>query len=334
MSYFAQHYEYLARFMHANAIVEMGVAGMQMFMWLYMASIFLETPREVRKTRLPYLVISFIIMALFTIVAVCEAIQEFPILFEASSIVRQLEEEGWADVEKYYSTPMSKIIPVAGDIAIWIADGLLVYRCYVIWAGHLWVTAVPAIIYLASLGINIYTHIPPYNSVFRSIPLDVANVFLSVGVNVIVTSLISGRLLHAQRQLRKSIPSASKDGKIFYVGIVATLVESAAPVAIFGIGSAISLLFIVQNVDGKEVNNIFSIGYNALVTLLPQLIIFRVATGRSWANKAESTAALSQELRFAEPAQSTHSDDDLSSDARSPGNVEKEKESMDNIGVV
>ncbi|KAH6880302.1 hypothetical protein BKA70DRAFT_1343674 [Coprinopsis sp. MPI-PUGE-AT-0042] len=327
MSYFAQHYEYLARFMHANAIVEMGVAGMQMFMWLYMASIFLETPREVRKTRLPYLVISFIIMALFTIVAVCEAIQEFPILFEASSIVRQLEQEGCADVEKYYSTPTSKIIPVAGDIAIWIADGLLVYRCYVIWTGHLWVTAVPAVLYPRLTGI--YTHIPPYNSVFRSIPLDVANVFLSIGVNVIVTSLISGRLLHAQRQLRKSIPSASKDGKIFYVGIVATLVESAAPVAIFGIGSAISLLFIVQNVGGKEVNNIFSIGYNALV-----LIIFRVATGRSWANKAESIAALSQELRFAEPAQSTHSDDDLSSDSRSPGNVEKEKESMDNIGVV
>jgi hypothetical protein len=103
---------------------------MQIFMWFYMFSVFLETPRDVRKTRLPYLVISFVIMALFTTVAVCEALQEFKFLFEASEIIRQFEEEGWADVGKYYRTPMSRIIPVAGDVAIWIADGLLVGGLY------------------------------------------------------------------------------------------------------------------------------------------------------------------------------------------------------------
>jgi hypothetical protein len=112
------------------------------------------------------------------------------------------------------------------------------------------------------LGIGIYTLIN--SGVDQSIALDIANILLTVGLNVIVTGLISGRLLYAQRQLRKSIPSASREGRIFYGGIVGTLVESAAPVAIFGVGYAVSYLFIEQNVDGKEANNVFGIGYTAL----------------------------------------------------------------------
>jgi hypothetical protein len=68
-------------------------------------------------------------------------------------------------------------------------------------------------------------------------------------------------------------------------------------------------------------------------TLSPQLIMFRVATGKSWANRAESSAAFSQEIRFAAPAQPNHSDDDLS-DVQIPDIVEKETATRDKAAVV
>ena len=55
---------------------------------------------------------------------------------------------------------------------------------------------------------------------------------LTVSTNVIVTSMISFHLIRARRGLSKVLPS--RDLKL-YTGVVALLLESALPLAIFGI---------------------------------------------------------------------------------------------------
>jgi hypothetical protein len=67
-------------------------------------------------------------------------------------------------------------------------------------------------------------------------PTIAACTFLTVSTNIVVTSLITFRLLRARRALAKVLPSADMG---VYTGVIAILVESAAPVAVFGIVTAI-----------------------------------------------------------------------------------------------
>jgi hypothetical protein len=63
-----------------------------------------------------------------------------------------------------------------------------------------------------------------------------ASTFLTVSTNIFVTSLITFRLLRARRALAKVLPSADMG---VYTGVIALLVESAAPLTIFGVIAAI-----------------------------------------------------------------------------------------------
>lgn len=66
--------------------------------------------------------------------------------------------------------------------------------------------------------------------------IDAATIFLTVFTNIILTGIICWRLLRGHRQLSDSMPMA-KHG--LYTGAVSVLVESAAPVALFGLGYGI-----------------------------------------------------------------------------------------------
>jgi hypothetical protein len=63
-----------------------------------------------------------------------------------------------------------------------------------------------------------------------------AATFLTVSTNVVVTSLITFHLVRARRTLVTLLPSA--DVRV-HTGVIAILIESAAPVTIFGIIAAI-----------------------------------------------------------------------------------------------
>jgi hypothetical protein len=62
------------------------------------------------------------------------------------------------------------------------------------------------------------------------------SIILTVATNIFVTSLIAFRLLRARRKLADVLPSADVS---LYTGVMAILIESAAPLTVFGIVSAI-----------------------------------------------------------------------------------------------
>jgi hypothetical protein len=76
---------------------------------------------------------------------------------------------------------------------------------------------------------------------------SVASTFLTVSTSVIVTGLITFRLLRARRDLVKVLPSA--DVRV-YTGVIAILIEPAAPLTIFGIIAAI-----LQQLGGSPLSN-------------------------------------------------------------------------------
>ncbi|KAJ2926506.1 hypothetical protein H1R20_g10600, partial [Candolleomyces eurysporus] len=106
---------------------------------------------------------------------------------------------------------------------------------------------------------------------------------LTVSTNIIVTTLITIHLLRARRALAKLLPSA--DVRV-YTGVIAILIESAAPPAVFGIATAIVnvLWYVTQHQSPGTVvcAYVFETFFYSFCALSPHMIIFRVTTGRSF----------------------------------------------------
>ena len=64
--------------------------------------------------------------------------------------------------------------------------------------------------------------------------LDGVDICLSVALNVVITVMISIRLLRANKRLVNAFPLLKKT---VHINVISILVESAAPVAVFGIGT-------------------------------------------------------------------------------------------------
>lgn len=126
------------------------------------------------------------------------------------------------------------------------------------WHDRSWIALVPLFLFLANLGVSIpsftLSETEPTRVFHR---LGVADVLLSVALNLLVTGLISVRLIHAHRRLSRAIPLAKHR---WHLNTIAILLESAAPLAICGLGLAIVGL-LEDSVSVLKVDTMFFIGY-------------------------------------------------------------------------
>lgn len=109
---------------------------------------------------------------------------------------------------------------------------------------------------------------------------DIATLVLTILVNVIVTALLSLKLQKAQRNAASTLLS----GNSMYLGVIAILVESAAPMAITGIGLVIAPL--VPTIEGWKAATIFDIFFKNFAVRSLSLGIHltqrRATTARFW----------------------------------------------------
>ncbi|RXW17397.1 hypothetical protein EST38_g8450 [Candolleomyces aberdarensis] len=168
-------------------------------------------------------------------------------------------------------------LAVTGCVIL-IADALLIYRLYMIYIEHWWVTILPILTSVAAVVLFFIG-----NYVEGSGALGPAATALTVTTNVVITGLISFRLLRARRSLSKLLPSADMH---LYTGVVAILIESALPLSLFGILAAV-----MQQLGNSAVGTsvgflvcdpLFAGLFYSFCTLSPHMIIFRVTTGRSF----------------------------------------------------
>ncbi|KAI0041962.1 hypothetical protein FA95DRAFT_1576032, partial [Auriscalpium vulgare] len=80
-----------------------------------------------------------------------------------------------------------------------LSDGLLIYRCYIVWS-DVRVLIFPGILYLATFALGVvelWASGAPHSDFFAGLAahLGLAYYSLSIGLNVVVTSIICGRLL-------------------------------------------------------------------------------------------------------------------------------------------
>ncbi|KAJ7280298.1 hypothetical protein C8J57DRAFT_1302225 [Mycena rebaudengoi] len=167
----------------------------------------------------------------------------------------------------------------ATQLGEFLGDGLLIYRCFIIWNRRWSVLVVPILFYLGAIAMGIMTMVQsavPGSNFFRGKTVDfgVPWASLSVALNVTITALIAYRILRARSMIRRL--QESNESLEVYVSVAAILIESALPFSVLGIIFAVTYGKNLPQAPG------FLFAWASFATLSPQFIIFRVITGRAW----------------------------------------------------
>ncbi|KAF8172417.1 hypothetical protein K438DRAFT_2023806 [Mycena galopus ATCC 62051] len=113
-----------------------------------------------------------------------------------------------------------------------IADAFIVFRTFIVWNKSWVVIAVPAMLYLASCGVSIYSlvvlrSVGPDGNVTEQNVINPGDIFLilTLCTNILCTGLISFRIVNSYR---KVAPVLSDSRQSETMKIVSVLIESAA----------------------------------------------------------------------------------------------------------
>ncbi|KAJ7840749.1 hypothetical protein B0H13DRAFT_2100306 [Mycena leptocephala] len=188
------------------------------------------------------------------------------------------------------STTYALIKDTTYTVNIWLADSLMIYRAYVI-CRNIPVLIFPMLAYLGTLasglGLLIETGRPGGTfGVGLVVPFGTAFWSISVALNVILTALISYKLLRQHHKMRSLRVTEVGDR---YTDIVAILVESAALYSICG------LIYIPLFALNLPLQYPFAALLGSAAGIAPNLIIFRIALGVDF--KGE-TAELPSSVQF------------------------------------
>ncbi|KAK7438074.1 hypothetical protein VKT23_018241 [Stygiomarasmius scandens] len=178
----------------------------------------------------------------------------------------------------FYSTPVNAASFVIYTIMAWFADGLVLYRFFIIYDRNRYAVVLPALIWLGGIASGIGLIISTVNSgnsfwAETSIKLGIAFWAISLGLNIILTGLIAARLLVARYRV-KTLMGARYGSN--YISLVSMLVESAA------LYSAWALAFLITFARGSAVQNLLLPALGQVQGIAPLLILMRVLEGRAW----------------------------------------------------
>ncbi|KAG6902743.1 hypothetical protein C0995_012407 [Termitomyces sp. Mi166 len=98
---------------------------------------------------------------------------------------------------------------------------------------------------------------------------------ISLSVNIVITILITIRLLLYRRRMLNTLPDAVEQASD-YVSLATIMIESAA------LYSVLSLIFIITYAIGNPLNQTFLTAASCGQQIAGFLIIYRVAQGRAW----------------------------------------------------
>ncbi|GLB43554.1 hypothetical protein LshimejAT787_1400660 [Lyophyllum shimeji] len=201
----------------------------------------------------------------------------------------------WAYFLATQNLPINVLFIASLFSLTFLADLLVLWRCWVIWRafgrfGAYLAIAFPSLILLASFAMGALWTLQssqPGLSLYSALPLAYGTSYLSIslGVNIILTILITVRLLLYRRTVMKTLP---EDHAREYVSLVTIVVESASLYSIF------ALIFLVTYAINHPVNSVFLAVASFTQQIANYLIIYRLAQGRAWRrdtlNNQSSTA--------------------------------------------
>ncbi|RDB26405.1 hypothetical protein Hypma_006562 [Hypsizygus marmoreus] len=177
-----------------------------------------------------------------------------------------------------YGTPINVADFTAFVLVNWLTDGMMVYRFSMIWNFKPFMIVFPILIFLGSvsMSISLLIGISSPGVGFWSASaarFTIAYWSLTLSLNVILTTLIVGRLWFMRRQMHSLF---GKEYTRTYTSIMAMLIESASIVTVF------DFIFVVSYARNSNVQNVVLPALGIGQAIGPMLIILRVANGRAW----------------------------------------------------
>ncbi|KAH6902143.1 hypothetical protein BKA70DRAFT_1157439 [Coprinopsis sp. MPI-PUGE-AT-0042] len=291
----------------ASTALGIALLAVQAFMVLYGLSAFLGTPKAERKGRLRFIIISWIILLTSSVDTIIDLSAAYRVLYSGGPTGKSYME---VLIKEANESP-GAVTGIASDamllVCIAVGDVLMLWRCFILWKERKWIVALPILTCIGTIvsySVSLASRRSNTRSIYKAV---IASTSLSVATNLLVTCLILYRLILARFDRRRTFPN-QRSPRV-YSSIMAILVESATPLAFFGILYVIAtsiLLYhqpegIVQVVNLVAFSDIVNWLYFAFCALSPQMIIFRVTTGTSWKNE-EGVITLSKPIQFADTA--------------------------------
>jgi len=175
---------------------------------------------------------------------------------------------------------------------VFVSDALLIYRCFVLWSSSYGIIILPSLIYLGAFALAVCQLISsgvPGGDFFagKAVNFGVPYYAMSIGLNILLTGLVCGRLVYLSRSVMNAMGSAGTENARLYTGLMTIMVESAAPYSLLGI------LYLVPYALGSEIAIAFGQVWAKMTCLAPQLIVLRIVTRRALDRKTIDIAAYS-----------------------------------------
>ncbi|EJF62052.1 hypothetical protein DICSQDRAFT_136160 [Dichomitus squalens LYAD-421 SS1] len=163
-----------------------------------------------------------------------------------------------------------------------MTDGLLLYRCYVVWA-DVRVIILPCFLYLSTVPLGILTlfvnavRSEPRLWLGGMQPYTLAYTSVAISSNLLVSALICARILFLARHTRAAL---GDEAAHMYTNAVALVVESALAYAVCGV------VYVVFLAVQSPMSVMFASFYVMFTCLASQMIVLRVLMGRAWTQEA------------------------------------------------
>jgi len=163
---------------------------------------------------------------------------------------------------------MAQSVRILYGLSNAVADALIIYRCYVIWAYKWKIVLLPILAWCASLLVTVFGAAGQGN---RAVIIAAAT---SLFTNIIAASLAAGRIWWIGRQARAML---GKDVQIKYRASFAILLESGL---LYPAVLLLAVVFFIAPVAAVGTLSFLAMSYQ-LVGIAPTLIIVRVGLGVS-----------------------------------------------------
>ncbi|KAM5540176.1 hypothetical protein V8D89_006316 [Ganoderma adspersum] len=172
------------------------------------------------------------------------------------------------------------------------SDGLLIYRCYVVW-NDLRVIALPVLMYLASFSLGIAQLIDsgrPNANYFAGLAKNLGIAYTStiISLEIIATALICARIYWMGRRYGQAMGNEVGHA---YTSAAAIIVESMLLSTLTGVA------YIITFARGDQVEIFFLSIYVMTTCIAPQLVVLRVVAGRAW-TREKTSMMIQSKLEF------------------------------------
>ncbi|TFK16492.1 hypothetical protein FA15DRAFT_662111 [Coprinopsis marcescibilis] len=278
----------------------MCLLGVQTILCIQITAAYLRLSPEVKKERIAYVVASLAIYLFFLTFVIGSSLEIGSTLLKFQTIEQAVR--GVVLGHRARRITGSYICTRIGQALVQLAgEGFLLYRCFIIWHHRKAVVIPISTLYATVL---VYECLPPEPSpssiavwYTRVTQLWTAYFILSVVLNCVTTGIIALPIIRMRRRFRKL--GAISPHQQSQTHVLAILIESSLPVAV--VGTAVVIVTLVSAFDPSISYTVamFNAFWVVTMSLAPQLIIYRIVMGNSWARNPTTDAALVSQIVLA-----------------------------------